>query len=128
MVNELRPRVAILEDDADIQEALAALLHEIGLAVTVCHPTPYAAECIAAAQPEVIILDVRMAAVDGLAVFQQLRANAATAHVPVIFFTATEQRISSRIPQYEEQGAFFVIKPNIPQLRARIEQILHLDT
>jgi CheY-like chemotaxis protein len=77
-----------------------------------------------AAQPRLVILDVRMGRIDGIDIFHQLRADPATRDIPVIFFTATEQRVSNRLPNFRQLGASFVIKPNIAQLSARIEEVL----
>ncbi len=117
-------RVAILEDDPDLVEALSFLLYDLGLAVIACRPTPDAARCLGDVAPQLIILDVRMGTLDGIDVFHQLRADPRTRTTPVIFFTATEQRVTARLPHYHQLGAVFVIKPNIAQLSARITQLL----
>ena len=117
-------RVAILEDDPDLVEGLSFLLHTLGLEVWPCRPTPEAARTLADAQPQLIILDVRLGALDGIAVFHQLRADPTTRTIPVIFFTATEARVRQRLPDYEQEGASFVGKPNIAQLSTRIRQLL----
>ena len=117
-------RVAIPEDDPDLVEAMSFLLHDLGLTVLACRPTPDAARCLGDVAPHLIILDVRMGALDGIDVFHQLRADPRTRTTPVIFFTATEQRVVARLPHYQQLGATFVIKPNIAQLSARITQLL----
>jgi hypothetical protein len=42
----------------------------------------------------------------------------------VIFFSATEDRVRRRLPDYQERGASFVGKPSIAQLSARITELL----
>ncbi|GAB4377499.1 MAG: response regulator [Elainellaceae cyanobacterium] len=44
-------------------------------------------------QADVILLDIMMPEMDGLATLQQLRANSATRHIPVILLTAKERSI-----------------------------------
>lgn len=125
MIEDLgQHRIAIVEDDPDIVEGLSFWLQDMGYTVVPCPPTSYVHTTIAEAQPRLVILDVRMAQVDGIAVFRELRANPATSAIPVIFFTATEQRVQNQIPDFEQQGAYFVIKPNIAQLSRRIREIL----
>jgi len=126
MQTQQRPTVALLEDDPDIVEALQFLLRDRGLRVLVCSLRHDVHRCLVETQPRLIILDVRMGAVDGITVFQQLRADPAMGDVPVIFFTATEQRVVSRIPNYKELNASFVGKPNMRGLTDRIDAILHL--
>ncbi len=118
--------VALLEDDPDIVEALQFLLRDRGLHVFVCSLRHDVHRCLVETEPQLIILDVRMGAVDGISVFQPLREDPAMQGIPVIFFTATEQRVTSRIPNYQELNASFVGKPNIRRLTDRIEQILQL--
>ncbi len=124
MYEEPQTTVAVVEDDADIVESLSFLLQDMGLRVLACSPTPDPYACIVEAQPRLIILDVRMGRIDGIDIFHQLRADPATRDIPVIFFTATEQRVSNRLPNFRQLGASFVIKPNIAQLSARIEEVL----
>jgi adenylate cyclase len=125
MHEDLPARVAILDDDPDLVEGLSFLLQTLGLRMIACRPTPDAVHCLAQAQPRLIILDVRMGALDGIEVFHQLRAHPATRSIPVIFFTATEDRVRRRLPNYQQLGACFVGKPNIAHLSAQINQILH---
>jgi DNA-binding response OmpR family regulator len=125
MQAQQQPTVALLEDDPEIVEALQFLLRDKGLRVFVCSLRHDVLGCLVDTHPQLIILDVRMGAVDGVTVFQQLRANPSMNSVPVILFTATEQRVTSRVPNYRELNASFVGKPNIRQLTDRIDRILH---
>lgn len=124
MPTNVVPTVVFVEDDPDIAEVLSVTLADMGYRAVACPPVPYAGQYIVAQQPQLVILDVRMGHVDGVDIFQHLRADPAMDDVPVIFFTATEQRVASRVPNYREQGASFVIKPSIAQLTERIEQLL----
>lgn len=118
------PTIAFVEDDPEIVEVLSVLLQDMGYLVAACAPGPHTYHRIVQAQPQLIILDVRMGHVDGIDIFHQLRADPAMSDIPVIFFTATEQRVVSRLPHYREMGASFVTKPSIGQLSERIEQLL----
>lgn len=116
--------VAFVEDDADIVEILNVVLQHMGCLAAACPPVPSVAQHIIALQPHLVILDVRMGQVDGVDIFRQLREDPTTRDVPVIFFTATEQRVAARLPHYREMGASFVIKPNIAQLSDQIERMI----
>ena len=118
------PTIAFVEDDPEIVEVLSVLLQDMGYSVAACAPGPHTYHRIVQSQPQLVILDVRMGHIDGIDIFQQLRADPAMSEIPVIFFTATEQRVASRVPHYREMGASFVIKPSIGQLSERIEQLL----
>ena len=121
-----QPTVAIVEDDPDTLETLEFLLRDRGLRVRACPPRQDVQRYLYLAdiRPELIIQDVRMGALDGIELFRHLRADPATRTVPVIFFTATEQRVMSRLPDYTQMGASFVGKPNLRQLCERIDHLL----
>jgi DNA-binding response OmpR family regulator len=118
------PTVVFVEDDPEIAEVLSVVLSDMGYRAVACPMVPYATQYIVDMQPDLVILDVRMGRIDGVDLFQHLRADPAMHDVPVIFFTATEQRVASRVPHYRDMGAEFVIKPNIAQLGDCIERLL----
>lgn len=124
MSHTAAPTIAFVEDDPEIVEVLSVLLQDMGYFVVACPPVHSAVQHIIAAHPQLIILDVRMGQIDGVDIFNQLRATPEMNDIPVIFFTATEQRVLVRLPHYREMGGSFVVKPNITQLSERIEQLL----
>ncbi|MCU1372755.1 MAG: response regulator receiver protein, partial [Actinomycetia bacterium] len=70
-----------------------------------------------AEQPDAIILDVMMPGMDGPATLAELRADPATADIPVVFLTAKVQSIERR--RLEELGAAGVVaKPFDPMTLA----------
>jgi two-component system, OmpR family, alkaline phosphatase synthesis response regulator PhoP len=76
-------------------------------------------------QPDVILLDVMMPDMDGIATFKLLQADPATDQIPVIFLTAKAQTSEKR--QFQDLGVSGVItKPfNALDLPDRIAKILH---
>ena len=117
------PRVAVVEDDPETVAFLQHLFTEMGLHLIACPPS-IAPACIVADRPDLIILEVRLGTLDGIDLFQQLRAHAGTCTLPVIFFTANAAKVRSRLPRYQEQGAALVSKPNITQLIAALQETL----
>jgi CheY-like chemotaxis protein len=74
----------------------------------------------AACDPEVILLDVMMPGDDGFMLCQKLKADPATATVPVIFITARDS-IRDRLAGFEAGGVDYVAKPyNHFELTARV--------
>jgi two-component system cell cycle response regulator len=47
-----------------------------------------------ARQPDVVLLDILMPVIDGWTVCRKLRANPATAHIPIIVITALEREVT----------------------------------
>ncbi len=75
-------------------------------------------------QPDVILLDVMMPDMDGIATFKLLQSDAATQHIPVILLTAKAQTAEKR--QFSTLGVSGVItKPfNSLDLPNQISKIL----
>lgn len=76
-------------------------------------------------QPDVILLDVMMPEMDGIATFKALQSNPETQQIPVIFLTAKAQTAEKR--QFNDLGVSGVItKPfNSLDLPDQITKILH---
>lgn len=77
-------------------------------------------------QPDLILLDVMMPDMDGYEVCRRLKANPATAHIPVIFVTAMGQE-KNEVDGLELGAVDYVIKPISPQiLRGRVSAHVRL--
>jgi DNA-binding response OmpR family regulator len=86
-------RLLVAEDDPDTATAIKETLEE-RLPVTVDHVTNGALvlDQIAATRPDLVILDVSMPGLNGIDVFDLLRARADSVDVPVLFLTALPER------------------------------------
>jgi CheY-like chemotaxis protein len=74
--------------------------------------------------PDLMVLDYRMAGMDGLAVTKALRARPATQSLPVLMLTAMTDESSTRAG-FEAGVTDYVTKPfSIPQLSARVRACL----
>jgi CheY-like chemotaxis protein len=86
-----RPVVLIADDDEDILELVRVRLARSGYETVLTRDGP---EALAAAReriPDLALLDVSMPGMDGYAVTRAIRADPATAHIPVILLTARVQ-------------------------------------
>ncbi len=124
-MKELSPTVFVVDDDEAVRNSLRFLLKSVGLPT---QTLPSATEFLATyqpAQPGCLVLDVRMPAMSGLELQQQLNLRGAT--IPVIFITG-----HGDIPMAVESmqhGAFdFLQKPFRDQdLIDRIQKALTKD-
>jgi CheY-like chemotaxis protein len=111
-------RVVLCEDENDIRELVVICLEFAGWDVTA---VPTGADCVMAVRdhaPDAVLLDVMMPGQDGPATLAQLRADPATAEVPVVFLTAKHR--AREVEQLVELGAVGVIgKPFDPLGLAR---------
>ncbi len=111
-------KVLYVDDEPDIRE-VATLALGLDPDFEVRSEASGAAGIATAAawRPDAILLDVMMPSMDGLATLVQLRGNAATRDIPVIFVTARAQ--SREIAAFIKQGARKVItKPFDPMTLA----------
>lgn len=70
--------------------------------------------------PDLILLDITMPKLDGIAVCEALRSNEATRHIPIIMLTASSD-VDHRIKSYMTGADDFLSKPFRPQeLVARV--------
>ncbi|MGF1567440.1 MAG: response regulator [Nodosilinea sp.] len=118
-------RILIIDDEADIREATQMCLEIIGEWDVIVAGSGY--EGLAKAtteQPDIILLDIMMPGMDGLATLKKLRENPDTAWIPIIFLTAKAQ--SSEQREFRQLDIAAVItKPYDPyNLSNQIAEIL----
>lgn len=81
-------RLLLVEDSEPAAIQMRDILANEGYEVVVARGGREALAQIAAAPPDALILDLMMPEVDGFAVLRAVRANPATAHLPVLILTA----------------------------------------
>ena len=114
-------KIMLVEDDPDIQLITRLSLEAGGnFEVHVCSSGAEALQSARAYAPDLMLLDVMMPGMDGMATMDALRELPEMTAVPMIFFTAHAQRQVQR--DLLQRGALGVIvKPIEPQ--ALVEQI-----
>ena len=118
--------ILLAEDDPAIREVTETALQEIGgYSVESCATGDEVLPLARRTSPDLLLLDVMMPGMDGVAVFRQLRDNEEFAETPIVFLTAKAQ--PSEVKRYREIGAADVIvKPfDTLDLANRIEAIWH---
>jgi two-component system cell cycle response regulator len=121
------PTILIVDDEPLGQETLAALLDPLGYRLRFAGSGGEALRLAIATPPDLILLDVMMAGMDGFEVCRRLRAHAPLAEVPVIMITALDDR-DSRLQGIEAGADDFISKPyNRVELRARVRTITRLN-
>ena len=82
-------RILVVDDDELLREVAKAALEIVGgWQVVTAHSGAEARSPGAPERPDAILLDVMMPGVDGPSTVAALRADPATARIPVIFLTA----------------------------------------
>jgi CheY-like chemotaxis protein len=85
------PTILIAEDHPDSREALGALLEAFGFRVLLAVNGVEAIEVARTRQPDLILMDVMMPALDGLEATRRLRGFPETRDIPIITLTALDQ-------------------------------------
>ncbi len=119
-----RYKLLVVEDEADLQELLRFNLEREGMNITLAD-TGEAAVDLARQQPfDLILLDLMLPRMDGLEVCRRLKADEATAPVPVIMVTAKGEEADVVIGL--ELGADdYITKPfSTREMVARVKAVL----
>ena len=112
--------VLIVDDVPDNLSVLHDALDESGYTVLVATNGESALQRAAQALPDVVLLDAVMPGMNGFEVAKRLKADAATAHIPIIFMTGLTET-EHVVAAFEAGGADYVTKPIKPkEVLARI--------
>lgn len=116
--------VLVADDDEDILQLVSFRLERAGYTVVTAADGQQALAAAREHQPDLAVLDVMMPGLNGYEVTRQLRADEATAAIPVILLTARVQEAD--VSRGFEAGADdYLRKPFSPQeLRSRVQAIL----
>jgi len=112
--------ILIVEDDPDISDLIAHYLQRAGHEVTRLTLGSEVMPRVRTAPPDLVILDLMLPGMDGLLVCQAMRANTATAAIPIIMLTARGDE-ADRIAGLELGADDYVTKPfSAKELVARV--------
>lgn len=113
--------VMIVEDDAVLASELVRLLELQGFTAATCCDYAHAADAVIAAQPDCLVLDLRLPGADGLQICRDVKARSA---IPIIMLTSSENEFDE-VMALNLGAEDYVTKPYRPAtLLARIQGIL----
>jgi class 3 adenylate cyclase len=119
-------RVLVVDDDPDMASLLARLLHQEGMAVETVHDGDAALVHAMSSAPDLILLDVMLPGLSGFEVCERLKADEATALIPIVLVTALEDT-PSRVRGIEAGCDDFLSKPiKSEELIARVKTLRRL--
>jgi two-component system, chemotaxis family, chemotaxis protein CheY len=87
-----RIRILVVDDEFSIVESLREIFLWEGYEVETAPNGRLGLEAVARERPALILLDVMMPVMDGLAMLRELRANPETAAIPVVLMSAAPFR------------------------------------
>lgn len=118
--------ILVVDDTPASLRLLTQMLSERGYQV---RPAPSGELALAAARaeaPDLILLDIRMPEMNGYEVCAQLKADAGTRDIPVIFISALDE-IQDKVRAFSGGGVDYVTKPfQVEEVLARVQAHLAL--
>ena len=119
-----KPKVLIVDDESDITETLAYILQAKGFRPTIAYDGMECLKKISEEIPDMVLLDLKMPAMDGYEVCQTMRNGVKTKAIPVIILTSSGDTDS--VAKAHKVGASdYVVKPfNITTLLQKMRKFL----
>lgn len=117
-------KILIAEDERDIRDLIAFTLQFAGHTVVTAANGEEGLQLALKETPDLILSDVRMPKMTGYEMCRQIKAEPATAQIPVVFLSAKgqEQEVQNGLAA---GAAEYLLKPFAPdQLMAKVAEIL----
>jgi len=122
--------VLVVDDERTIREVVRRYLELEGFSVVEAETGPQALDILHETNPTLIVLDIMLPGIDGLAITRKLRNPADYAplsiegDIPIIFLTARTEEVD-RITGFEVGADDYIVKPFSPrELVARVKAVL----
>ena len=119
--------ILLVDDRPENLTALEAVLDDLGQTLVRATDGRQALRLLLDREFAVILLDVKMPELDGIATATLIRERAATQHTPIIFITAHDQHAREVEKGYALGAVDYIMKPIKPEiLRAKIGVFIEL--
>jgi CheY-like chemotaxis protein len=115
------PRILLVEDDHFLRKAGEAMLRKHGFEVVTASDGEQGLEAAQTTNPALVLLDLIMPKLQGFEVLERLKANPATASIPIVVLSNLGQDADVRRAMAAGAAAYF-IKSNT-SLTMLIEQV-----
>jgi pilus assembly protein CpaE len=117
-------KILVVDDDLDTLKLVGTTLEKQGFIIVAAKDGQEALEKVTQHMPDLILLDIMMPKMDGYEVTRRLKAEPATAGIPIVLFTAKAQ-VDDKVAGLEAGADEYLTKPTHPaELVARVRSIL----
>src|ERR1041385_7584080 len=121
-----KTRVLVVDDITKNLQIVGTMLRNAGYEVMPTTSGAQALERVRVQLPDLILLDLMMPEMDGLAVCERLKADPLARQIPIIFLTASNE-MEHLVKGFEAGAVDYVTKPfNPPELLARVRTHVEL--
>lgn len=119
-----KPDILVIDDTRENLRLLATMLSDAGYKVRKAINATLALKAVEVAKPDLIVLDIKLPDLDGYEVCRQLKAQAQTADIPIIFISALDE-VLDKVKAFEVGGVDYITKPfDIQEVLVRIKNQL----
>ena len=122
-----QPRILLAEDNEANVEMLSGYLEVKGYRVTVAYDGHQAIELAQQGRPDVILMDIQMPGLDGLAAMRHIRSDGRLADIPIIALTALAMPGDREACLAAGANAYLSKPVNLKELIETIERYLAVD-
>ena len=117
--------ILCIEDEPEMIDLMRLILGRRGFSVKGAAGGIEGLRMIRAERPDLVLLDLMMPDMDGWEVYQQMKADEKTRHIPVIVVTAKAQSIDKVLGLHIAKVDDYLAKPFSPQdLLSSVERVL----
>lgn len=114
----------VVDDDINTREALSEIFQRAGHRIVTAADAPAALRLLRQEPCDLVVLDVELPDVDGVALCRLVRAHATTQQIPVIVFSATDSE-SRKVAAFAAGADDYIVKPSTPgELLSRVNSHL----
>ena len=120
--------ILCIEDEPEMIDLIRLILNRHGFDVQGADGGREGLEMVKKNPPDLILLDLMMPDIDGWEVYQQIKADEKTKHIPVIVVTAKAQNIDKVLGLHIAKVDDYISKPFSPNaLLESVQKVLDIE-
>ena len=117
-------KILVVDDELDSVKLIGIMLQRQGYEIVAAQSGAQALTKAQTENPDLVILDIMMPDMDGYEICRRLRANRATANLPIIMFTA-KMLVGDKVAGFQAGADDYLTKPVHPaELASRVKAVL----
>lgn len=121
-------KIVYVEDEMEMIDLVKLILNRKGYEVIGAAGGREGLDTIREIVPDLVLLDLMMPDIEGWDVYQQMRADETTKHIPVIVITAKAQNIDKVLGLHIAKVNDYISKPFSPQdLVTSVEKVFEAE-
>ena len=117
-------KILLVEDHEELWDFLSRRLRRHGFDVALAHDGQQALDQVAAEDPDIVLLDMDLPVMDGWTVARTLRADPATAQLPIIALTAHAMQGDEAKALAAGCSGYHPKPVDFPKLVAQVDEML----